>query len=67
MKPGRGRGVKKNNKTTRVEFIARDRQCQSNQCVESLTAQVFEDALTPCSSSLHHSTLLRDGYMGTEQ
>lgn len=29
-----------------VEFIACDRQCQSNCSVERLTAQVFEDALT---------------------
>lgn len=39
------RGVKKKERE-RVEFIACDRQCQSNCCVESLNAQVFEGALT---------------------
>lgn len=41
--PGATAGEKKKE---RVEFIFCDRQCQSNYCVESLNAQVFEGALT---------------------
>lgn len=40
-------GVGKNKSVEQtVEFIACDRQCQSNCSVERLTAQVFEGALT---------------------